>query len=92
MDMDASPIQVRLRSTESTLIDDNGNSDINRLTKKLCNVLKHHNNVSIQNLVKYPFNYCYTRKLTESVSDWSDKEKILCLEIECNVKIFKIHI
>ena len=75
MDMDVSPIQVRLRSTESTHTDDNGNSDIDRLTKELCNVLKDHNNVSIQNLVKYSFNYCYTRKLTESVSDWSDKKK-----------------
>ena len=73
--MDVSPIQVRLRSTKSMHTDDNGNSDIDRLTKELCNVLKDHNNVSIQNLVKYSFNYCYTRKLTESVSDWSDKEK-----------------
>ena len=74
--MDVSPIQViKLRSTESTHTDDNGNLDIDRLTKELCNVLKDHNNVSIQNLVKYSFNYCYTRKLTESVSDCSDKEK-----------------
>ena len=76
MDMDVGPIQVSLRSTESTHTDDNGNSDIDRLTKELCNVLKDHSNVSIQNLVKYSFNnYCYTRKLTESVSGWSDKEK-----------------
>ena len=75
MDMDVSPIQVRLRSTLPMHTDDNGNSDIDRLTKELCNVLKDHDNVSIQNLVKYSFNYCYTRKLTESVYDWSDKEK-----------------
>ena len=75
MDMDVSPIQVRLRSTESTHTDYNGNSNIDRLIEELCNVLKDHNNVSIQNLVKYSFNYCYTLKLTESVSDWSDKKK-----------------
>ena len=69
MDMDVSPIQVRLRSTESTHTDDNGNSDIDRLTKELCNVLKDHNNVSIQNFVKYSFNYCYKPKLSGSVSD-----------------------
>ena len=51
MDMDVSPIQVRLRSTKSTHTDNNGKSDIDRLTKELCNVLKDHNNVSIQNLV-----------------------------------------
>ena len=44
MDMDLSPIQVRLRSTKSTHTDDNGNSDIDWLTKELCNVLKDHNN------------------------------------------------
>ena len=35
MDMDVNPIQVRLRSTELTHTDDNGNSDIYRLTEKL---------------------------------------------------------
>ena len=75
MDMDVSPIQMRLRSTESKHTDDNGNSDIDRLTEELCDVLKDHNSVSIQNLVKCSFNYCYTRTLTEFMSDWSDKEK-----------------
>ena len=51
VDMDVSPIQVRLRSTKSMHTDDNGNFDIDWLTKELCNVLKDHNNVSIQNLV-----------------------------------------
>ena len=70
-----------------------GNSYIDRLAKELCNVWKDHNNVLIQNLVKYLFNYCYTRKLTECVSDWSDKEKNFVLgdRIQCE-KIQDLHL
>ena len=53
MDMDVSPIQVRLRSTESTHTDDNG-------------------------------------KLTESVSDWSDKEKHFVFGDRMQCEKFKI--
>ena len=49
MDMDVAPVQVRLKAiNEAAKIDDEGITDIERLTKELCNVVKDHNNVSIR--------------------------------------------
>ena len=75
--MDVAPVQVRLKAiNEAVKIDDEGITDIERLTKELCNVVKDHNNVSISNFVTDSVNYCYTRKLAESVDDWTEEDKI----------------
>ena len=77
MDMDVAPAQVRLKAiNEAAKIDDEGITDIERLTKELCNVVKDHNNVSINNFVIDSVNYCYTRKLAESVDDWTEEDKV----------------
>ena len=39
-------------------------------------VVKDHNNVSISNFVIDSVNYCYTRKLAESVDDWTEEDKV----------------
>ena len=76
MDMDVAPVQVRLKAiNEAAKSDDDGITDIERLTKELCNVVKDHNNVSIRNFVTDSVNYCYTRKLAESVDDWTEEDK-----------------
>ena len=73
MDMDVAPVQVRLKAiNEAAKIDAEGITDIERLTKELCNVVKDHNNVSISNFVID----CYTRKLAESVDDWTEEDKV----------------
>ena len=52
MDMDVCPVQVRLKAINGAAkIDDEEITDIERLTKELCNVVKDHNNVSIWNFV-----------------------------------------
>ena len=77
MDMDVAPVQVRLKAiNEAAKIDAEGITDIERLTKELCNVVKDHNNVSISNFVIDSVNYCYTRKLAESVDDWTEEDKV----------------
>ena len=77
MDMDVAPVQVRLKAiNEAAKIDDEGITDIERLTKELCNVVKDHNNVSIRNFVIDSVNYCHTRKPAESVDDWTYEDKI----------------
>ena len=44
MDMDVAPVQIRLKAiNEATKIDNEGITDIERLTKELCNVVKDHN-------------------------------------------------
>ena len=57
------------KCNEAAKIDDERITDIERLTKELCNVAKDHNNVSIRNFVTDSVDYCYTRKLAESVDD-----------------------
>ena len=75
--MDVAPVQVRLKAiNEAAKIDDEGITDIERLTKELCNVVKDHNNVSINNFVIDSVNYRYTRKLAESVDDWTEEDKV----------------
>ena len=75
--MDVAPVQVRLKAiNEAAKIDAEGITDIERLTKELCNVVKDHNNVSISNFVIDSVNYCYTRKLAESVDDWAEEDKV----------------
>ena len=75
--MDVVPVQVRLKGiNEAAKIDDEGITDIERLTKELCNVVKDHNSVSIRNFVIDSVNYCYTRKLAESVDDWTEGDKV----------------
>ena len=77
MHMDVAPVQVRLKAiNEVAKIDDEGITDIERLTKELCNVVKDHNNVSISNFVIDSVNYCYARKLAESVDDWTEEDKV----------------
>ena len=80
MDMDVAPVQVRLKAINEAAKIDEGITDIERLTKELCNVVKDHNNVSIKDFVIDSVNYCYTRKLAESVDDWTkeDKVKVFC--------------
>ena len=52
MDMDVAPVQVRLKAiNEAAKIDDEGITDIERLTEELCNVVRDHNSVSIRNFV-----------------------------------------
>ena len=80
MDMDVAPVQVRLKAiNEAAKIDAEGITDIERLTKELCNVVKDHINVSISNFVIDSVNYCYTRKLAESVDDWTEEDKVKVL-------------
>ena len=77
MDLDVAPVQVRLKGiNEAAKIDDEGITDIERLAKELCNVVKDHNSVSIRNFVIDSVNYCYTRKLAESVDDWTEEDKV----------------
>ena len=77
MDMDVAPVQVRPKTiNEAAKIDDEGITDRERLTKELRNVVKDHNNVSISNFVIDSVNYCYTRKLAESVDDWTEEDKV----------------
>ena len=85
--MDVAPVQVRLKAiNEAAKIDDEGITDIECLTKELCNAVKDHNNVSISNFVIDSVNYCYTRKLAESVDDWTeeDKVKVFCERMKTN--------
>ena len=78
IDMDVAPVQVRLKAVnEAAKIDNEKITDIERLTKEFCNVLQcNHNNVSVRNFVIDSVNYCSTRKLAESLDDWTLKDKV----------------
>ena len=77
MDMDVVPVEILLKAIyEAAKIDDDEMTDIERLTKELCNVVKDHNSVSIRNFVIDSVNYCYTRKLAKSVDDWTKEDKV----------------